>query len=251
MPVRRGFTLLELLVVVSIIAVLAGLVLPVVSLVRRLANDVKCGSNLQQIAAGIEVYKGDNDDSFPERLLWDPAAWPYAASPITSDLFRSNGPLRALTKILLCPLDAQRGKDTRMGRHRNWADLSAIYTPGSSYVYEVSSVYLTSNDISYFFRDRPDATPPESMPPANSSESTWASGKHNQLRFGNRKDDNSGYGAAFPESLFPIIRCYWHYKWTGMSSDEKTKKVKNVSWALNVFNTSPYWETDINPNIRP
>ena len=26
---------------------------------------------------------------------------------------------------------------------------------------------------------------------------------------------------------------------------------QNVSWALNVFDSSPYWETDVNPNIRP
>ena len=252
MPVRRGFTLLELLVVISIIAVLAGLLLPVVAMVRRMANDAKCGSNLQQIASAIEVYKGENNDSFPDRLLWDPTTQTNAPpNPITSDLFHSNGPLKGLTKILLCPRDAQLGKDTRMGRHLSWPDLSTIYTPGCSYDYEVSSVFLNSSDLGYFFRDRATAVPPESLPAANTPESTWASGKHNQLRFGNLKDDNISYGDAFPEALFPIIRCYWHYKWTGQPSDKPTKKVKNVSWALNVFDSTPYWEHDVNPKINP
>lgn len=238
---RRGFTLLELLVVISIIAVLAGLLLPVVAMVRRMANDAKCGSNLQQIAAAIEVYKGDNDDSFPERLLWD-ATQAGVPSPITSDLFHSNGPLRGLTKILLCPRDGQVGKDTRMGRHVTWENLSAIYTPGSSYEYEVSSVPLTSGQIDFFFKDR------TTKPALGDPEATWAGGKHNQLRFGNLKDDNVTYGDAFSETQFPIIRCYWHYKWKGNNTDKTVRKMKNVTWSLNVLETTPFWEHDANKN---
>ena len=136
MLLRRGFTLLELLVVISIIAVLAGMVLPVVAMVRRMANDVKCGNNLQQIGAAIEVFKGENNDSFPTRLFRDPAV---STMPIQDDLFHSNGPLKGLTKILLCPRDGQSGKDRLMGRPRpgttpvNWDDLSSIYTPASSF----------------------------------------------------------------------------------------------------------------------
>lgn len=257
MPLRRAFTLLELLVVISIIAVLAGLLLPVVAMVRRIANDVKCGSNLQQIGSAIEFYKGENDDAFPERLYWgSPPVAGAPPSPITSDLFHSNGPLKGLTRILLCPRDAQAGRDTRMGRHISWKNLSSIYTPGSSYDYEVSSVLLDGGDINFFFKDR------VNKPALGDLETTWAGGKHNQLRFGNLKDglratsandpmlsDPASWGTPFPEALFPIVRCYWHYKWTGTNSDKVVRKVRNVTWALNVLDTSPYWEHEANPGI--
>jgi len=58
---RRAFTLLELLVVVSIISLLAAMLLPAIKLVRNAAEGTRCVSNLRQIMLAGEAYQQDWD----------------------------------------------------------------------------------------------------------------------------------------------------------------------------------------------
>lgn len=66
---RDAFSLIELLVVVSIIAILAGILLPAVSLVRDAARGTVCRNKLRQIGMAEISYAGDHDGSFPPTNL--------------------------------------------------------------------------------------------------------------------------------------------------------------------------------------
>lgn len=63
--IRSGFTLLEILVVIALIAILAGLLFPVFPLVREKARQSSCAANLHQIGQATAIYRADYDDRYP------------------------------------------------------------------------------------------------------------------------------------------------------------------------------------------
>lgn len=67
----RGFSLLELVVVMSITSLLAGLLLPALSSVRENANRVLCGSNQRQLGQAIIMYGGSRRYQLPNSSAID------------------------------------------------------------------------------------------------------------------------------------------------------------------------------------
>jgi len=69
LPIRRrgGFTLVELLIVIGVILVLAGLLIPAVAMARKAAGQARCASNLRQWAHAANAYAMQNDGYLPRR----------------------------------------------------------------------------------------------------------------------------------------------------------------------------------------
>lgn len=62
---RNGFTLVELLVVISIIALLISILLPSLGKAREQAKAVKCAANLRAVGQGVATYLAENNGVFP------------------------------------------------------------------------------------------------------------------------------------------------------------------------------------------
>jgi prepilin-type N-terminal cleavage/methylation domain-containing protein len=232
---RHGFTLIEMLVVISIIAVLAAMLIPAVSFVRRRANDVKCANQLKNgIGAAMLVYMGEYDDKFPTRLNFLTLA------------SKIGDPLPART--LVCPLDRSNGSDSWINRLTAWHDLRYLHDAEGvpvSYSYEVSddedpSRYYPPIWIDDTFED----LDPASRPPAVS----WYRAKKHQRDFGFKKSVGGTMTfAPMSSDTFPILRCFHHNKWTEKKAQTE-KRVLNLTWNMGVFWSTVYWEKDVNPD---
>lgn len=72
MSERRAFSLIELLVTISIIAILLGIVLAAMPKVRQAGLRAACGANLHGIGLGFEAYKSDNGEKYPRARYMPP-----------------------------------------------------------------------------------------------------------------------------------------------------------------------------------
>jgi prepilin-type processing-associated H-X9-DG protein len=91
--VLLGFTLVELLVVIGIIALLIALLLPAVSAAREQAKTVQCLSNLRQMAVAAHAYVAENRGSYPP-AYWDSDGWDFSyvdGKPVPGLLWAGRG----------------------------------------------------------------------------------------------------------------------------------------------------------------
>ena len=70
----RGFTIIEMIVIVGIIAVLIGLIIPAVGKARRSSAIMQCASNLRQLSTATLNYLANHKDALPQVTGTDPVS---------------------------------------------------------------------------------------------------------------------------------------------------------------------------------
>lgn len=115
--VRLGFTLLELLVAIAVIAILASLLLPSLSRGKAKARLAQCTSNLRQWGLAYRQYADDNEDYLPRRGQgvkpltqidrpedWFNALPPYLKLPTYQQFFTNDQRLTPQSQsVFVCP----------------------------------------------------------------------------------------------------------------------------------------------------
>ncbi len=135
---QGGFTLVELVVVISIIAILIGLLLAGLRVAKRAAHSAVCQNNLRQYGLALRMYADDaqayppyqmSDTEGGNQLYWEDRLQPYTKTTIVPDFVWSRtlamGAAAWPVGIYLCPSYARLG-----GQISNY---------GSSYGYNVGS----------------------------------------------------------------------------------------------------------------
>ena len=116
-PKTRAFTLIELLIVVAIIGIMAGLLLPALSGAKARARQVKCLNNLRQTSLGLRLWAHDNGEKYPWQIA--ATAGGSAGSADWGDNFRACSNELSTPHILLCPTDKTRKAAS------NWVSMAA------------------------------------------------------------------------------------------------------------------------------
>jgi prepilin-type N-terminal cleavage/methylation domain-containing protein len=85
---KPGFTLMELLVVIALMIILAGLLLPVIARGRESARRSRCIANLKQLSLAHRIYADDYDEVLPPWQMLGPRGpvlWPDLLRPYYRD----------------------------------------------------------------------------------------------------------------------------------------------------------------------
>ncbi len=137
---RPGFSLVELLVTITVIGVLAALLFPAIGVIREKGNRTRCMNNLRQITQAGILFSTEHGGNLPYKFTW---AYSNTASEYDGgELWEYLGK----TNILVCPCDKEmRTRLCDAGRLSSYV-INALSNSTSRY----SMRRVKANDV-YFF----------------------------------------------------------------------------------------------------
>lgn len=214
---KRAFTLVEMLAVIAIIGILAGLVFPAIQRAREKAKMAKCANNLKQFAHAIDLFQVENQ-RFPDWL---------------SNLYPS---YVSSKEMYLCPADySTQGDKSPYNSHKGADGSMPCWLPDryefketddTRYNTEADPAHPRNKDIEYcsYLYEFANVICPSWAPGFN-----WQEIRKSQLT-----------GPSRSHNFVPLVSCFWHQKRKGDTSDfvEGVKGVINVAAKeKNVYNT--------------
>lgn len=101
---QKAFTLIEILVVISIIALLIAILLPALNAARKSAADIQCLSRLRQIGLAATTYSADNKDLYPPNRF---GAYWYQENSLGPYLPNASVSGNLEGDVMSCPKDAE------------------------------------------------------------------------------------------------------------------------------------------------
>lgn len=120
---KRGFTLVELLVVIGIIAVLISILLPALNRARASANTVKCLANLRSIGQSIMIYTNQHKGTLPY------GRWDASSAVPDGTITHQDGPtVSDWTTLLIGRVTGKSGGITYTDAQAAGAQYSQVYT---------------------------------------------------------------------------------------------------------------------------
>ncbi len=139
MRAKRGFSLIELLVVVAIIGILIALLLPAVQAARSAARRTNCASNLRQIGLAIRGYADSHRGRFPDNAHTG-ESWIYTIAPYMENV----------DEIRICP-DDPKGLDRLKNKLSSYVMNSYLTSEiGSNEFNNYNKIKATSKTIACF-----------------------------------------------------------------------------------------------------
>jgi len=249
----RGFTLIEMIAVMAIIAMLVSSLVFTYNKAKSQARQTDCKSNLRQFGVAVLIYRSDHGSLNPP---WMSSLYPdYVDS----------------RQLFVCKSDPNHG----LGRTRPaglTVDDTATKQNYSETVDNVSNAgrpngqnpNVSANSYSYEFSAAPTSwyvdgnqSAVQKMFP-NDSPITWGDNKEYQLLIGDSASMVAGQPQPYSTSRMPIIRCYQHWKeghvrgyanqqnmTANLITDERI--TLNVAYAGNVYVGPLWWEGTIQP----
>lgn len=155
---RRGFSLVEMLVVIGIIAILAAMLFPVLARARARARQATCTSNMRQLATAFELYLVDWDDTYPGATNGMSGSGTYGGwvwyaqfgTPTEGYYDLARGSLFPYVKneqVYSCPDDPIRsGLSYELNGFLRWRPMAVVTSPAETLLLIPEDDHGTAND---------------------------------------------------------------------------------------------------------